>query len=117
MSIEFQEGAFVRKHDPLFTIDTRPYSASLAAAQAELQRSQALAEEATAEAERTQALAREGLATAQEAARREADKKSTAAAVQAARAQLASASLNVQFTTLRSPIDGRTGQVLVHAGN
>ena len=56
--------------DPLFTIDTRPYSASLAAAQAELSRNQALAEEATVEAERAQALLKEGLTTAQEAAKR-----------------------------------------------
>ncbi len=117
MSIEFEEGARVKKHDPLFTIDTRPYSATLAAAQAELEKARALAEEAKGEAERAQALAREGLATAQEAARRQAEMKSTAAAVEAARAQIASASLNVQFSTIRSPIDGRTGRVLVHAGN
>ncbi|HEY6724435.1 MAG TPA: efflux RND transporter periplasmic adaptor subunit [Polyangiaceae bacterium] len=116
-SIHFAEGAAVRKNDPLFSIDTRPYNATLAAAQAELQKSRALAEEAKVEAQRYQALVREGLATAQEAARREADKKSTAASVEAAEAQIASASLNVQFSTVRSPIDGRTGQVLVHAGN
>ena len=117
MSIEFEEGGQVKQHDPLFTIDTRPYNASLAAAQAELQKNQALAEEARVEAERTQALVREGLAPAQEAARREAEKKSTAASVEAARAQIAAASLNVQFATIRSPIHGRTGRVLVHAGN
>lgn len=117
MSIHFAEGAAVRKNDPLFSIDTRPYNATLAAAQAELQKSRALAEEAGVEAQRYQALVREGLATAQEAARREADKKSTAASVEAAEAQIASASLNVQFSTVRSPIDGRTGRVLVHAGN
>lgn len=117
MSVEFKEGAVVKKHDPLFTIDTRPYNASLAAAQAELEKNQALADEAAVEAERYQALVREGLATAQEAARREADKRSTAASVAAARAQIASASLNVQFSTIRSPIDGRTGQLFAHAGN
>jgi multidrug efflux system membrane fusion protein len=117
LSIEFEEGAAVEKNDPLFTIDTRPYTASLAAAQAELQKSKALAAEAEVEAARYQALAREGLVTAQETARREADKKSTAASVEAARAQIASASLNVQFSTIRSPIDGRTGRILVHAGN
>jgi len=117
MSIEFAEGASVKKNDALFTIDTRPYSATLAAAQAELQKSQALAEEASVEAQRYQALVKEGLATAQEAARREADKKSTAASVEAAEAQIVSARLNVQFATIRSPIDGRTGRVIVHPGN
>ncbi|HEU5076106.1 MAG TPA: efflux RND transporter periplasmic adaptor subunit [Polyangiaceae bacterium] len=116
-SIHFAEGAAVRKNDPLFSIDTRPYNATLAAAQADLQKNRALAEEAEVEAQRYQALVREGLATMQEAARREADKKSTAASVEAAEAQIASASLNVQFSTVRSPIDGRTGRVLVHAGN
>jgi membrane fusion protein, multidrug efflux system len=116
-TIAFTEGSKVKKHDPLFTIDTRPYSASLAAAQAELSKQQALADQAAVEAERYDALAREGLATAQEVARRKADMKSSAAAVESARAQIASASLNVQFATIRAPIDGRTGRVLVHAGN
>lgn len=115
--VEFQEGALVKRNDPLFTIDTRPYNASLAAARAELARSQAAAEQAKAEAERYQALARQGLASSQEVIQRLADLKSTTAAIQAAHAAIANANLNVQFTTLRSPIDGRAGRLMVTAGN
>src|SRR5258708_751596 len=50
--VHFHEGDFVKKGDPLFTIDTRPYSATLAAAQADLARSQAVADQARLEAER-----------------------------------------------------------------
>lgn len=115
--VEFEEGAFVKRNDPLFTIDTRPYNASLSAAQAELARSEAAAEQARTEAERYEALARQGLASSQEVLQRLADLKSSQAAVQAARAAISSASLNVQFTTIRAPIDGRSGQLLVTAGN
>ncbi len=115
--VEFEEGAFVERGDPLFTLDTRPYNASLAAAQAELARSQAAAAQAKAETERYEALAREGLASDQEMMQRRAELAASRAAMQAARAAISSASLNVQFATLRSPIDGRTGALLVTVGN
>jgi membrane fusion protein, multidrug efflux system len=116
-TVEFEEGAFVKRNDPLFTIDTRPYNASLSAAQAELVRSEATAEQAEAEAERYEALSRQGLASSQEVVQRKADLKSATAAILAARAAISAANLNVQFTTIRAPIDGRTGQLLVTAGN
>jgi multidrug efflux system membrane fusion protein len=115
--VHFKEGDFVKKGDLLFTVDTRPYRASLAVAQAELARNQALAEQAKTEAERTQRLEREGLATQQQLAQAEADRASSAATVEVGRAQIQSANLNVAFTRITSPIDGRTGSVLVHAGN
>jgi multidrug efflux system membrane fusion protein len=115
--VEFEEGAFVKRGDPLFVLDTRPYSASLAAAQAELARSEAAAAQAVAEAERYTALAREGLASEQERTQREAEVKSARAAVQAAHAAISSARLNVQFATVRAPIDGRTGALMVTEGN
>lgn len=117
VKVPFEEGAFVKRGDTLFVLDTRPYSASLAAAQAELARSEAAAMQAHAEAERYTALAREGLASEQERTQREAEVKSAQATVQAARAAISSASLNVQFATLRAPIDGRTGALMVTEGN
>jgi membrane fusion protein, multidrug efflux system len=116
-SVEFEEGALVKRDDPLFTIDTRPYNASLSAAQAELAKSQAQAEQARAEADRYEALARQGLASSEEVVQREADLKSTQAAIQSARAAITAANLNVQYTTLRAPIDGRTGRLLATPGN
>lgn len=117
LKVHFAEGAVVKTGDPLFLIDTRPYTASLAAAQAELARNQALAEHAAREAERYERLVRDGLASAQEAAAHSSSSRSSAAAVEAARAEIASARLNVQYATIRAPIAGRTGKLLVHAGN
>jgi multidrug efflux system membrane fusion protein len=116
-SVHFREGDYVEKGALLFSVDTRPYSASLAAAQAELQRNRALAEQAKVEASRTEKLASEGIASAQELARAQAQAESTAANVKVGQAALASAGLNVAFTRVTSPISGRTGSLLIHAGN
>lgn len=115
--VHCKDGDFVKRGDPLFTIDTRPYRASLAAVQAELARNQAVAAQASLEAERATRLRAEGVATDQEVARAQADAASTAANVKLGQAQIQSASLNVAFTRITSPIDGRAGSVLVDAGN
>jgi membrane fusion protein, multidrug efflux system len=115
--VHFHEGDFVKHGDLLFTVDTRPYSASLAAAQAELARNRALADQARVEAERALALRQEGVASDRDVAKANADSASSAADVKVGQAQMASASLNVAFTRITSPIDGRTGSLLVHAGN
>jgi len=115
--VHFSEGDFVKRGDLLFTIDTRPYSASLAAAQADLLRNQAVADQARVEAERASRLRIEGVASDQEVAKAQADARSTAASVAVGQAQIQSARLNVSFTRIIAPIDGRTGSLLVHAGN
>jgi membrane fusion protein, multidrug efflux system len=115
--VHFKEGDFVKKGAPLFTVDTRPYAATMAVASAELERNKALAEQARVQAERAQKLAAEGLSTEQERDRAVAEEKSTAANVKLGEAALRSAGLNVQFTHIKSPMDGRTGSLLVHAGN
>ncbi|HEX6275467.1 MAG TPA: efflux RND transporter periplasmic adaptor subunit [Polyangiaceae bacterium] len=116
-AVHFREGDVVEKGALLFSVDTRPYRASLAAAQAELERNRALADQAKVEAARTEKLASEGIASAQELARAAAQAESTAANVKVGQAALASAGLNVAFTRITSPISGRTGSLLVHAGN
>jgi membrane fusion protein, multidrug efflux system len=115
--VHFKEGDFVKAGDPLFTVDTRPYAASMAVARAELERNEALAEQARVQAERTKKLAEEGLASGQELDRARAEEQSTAASVKLGRASVRSAGLNVQFTRITSPMNGRTGALLVHAGN
>jgi membrane fusion protein, multidrug efflux system len=115
--VHFKEGDFVKKGDLLFTVDTRPYNASLAVAQAELARNEALAEQARVEAERSARLAAEGIASEQEVAKARADAASTAASVKVGKATLRSAGLNVSFTRITSPLEGRTGSLLIHPGN
>jgi multidrug efflux system membrane fusion protein len=117
VGMHFKEGDFVKKGDLLFTIDTRPYRTSLAAAQAQLAKNEAMAAQAREEAERYAKLEREGLATLLELERARANAAALSASLQADRAQIQSASLNVQFTKILSPLDGRTGSVLVHPGN
>jgi multidrug efflux system membrane fusion protein len=115
--VHFKEGDFVKKGDLLFSVDTRPYRASMAVAQAELERNQALADQARAEAERAERLAREGLTSEQQLEKARADEQSTAASVKLGKATVQSAGLNVAFARITSPLDGRAGSLLIHAGN
>lgn len=115
--VEFKEGDFVKEGQLLFTIDTRPYSATLASAHAQLAKDEALAAQARDDAERASKLAEAGLATTQDLARARANQAALEAALAADKAQIRGASLNVQFAQIRSPIEGRTGSLLIHAGN
>jgi multidrug efflux system membrane fusion protein len=115
--VHFKEGDFVKKGALLFSIDTRPYQASLAAAQAELVKSNALADQAHQDLERFGKLAAEGVATQLDLSQKRANAAAMDATLAANRAAIASTSINVQYATIRAPIDGRTGSLLVHAGN
>lgn len=116
-AVHFKEGDNVKKGDLLFTIDTRPYAATLSAAQAELEKNRALADQAHREFERFQKLAAEGLTSDLELSQRRAAAAALDATVGQNQANLVGSSINVQFAAIRSPIDGRTGALLVHAGN
>lgn len=115
--VHFSEGSFVKKGELLFSVDTRPYRASAAAAQAELAKSTAQAQQSASEAERYKELEGQGVATAQQRAQAESDAAAARAQVSQLRAQLDSANLNVKFTRILAPIAGKTGSLLVHAGN
>jgi multidrug efflux system membrane fusion protein len=115
--VHFKEGDFVKKGALLFSIDTRPYQASLAAAQAELVKSSALADQAHQDLDRFGKLAAEGVATQLDLSQKRANAAAMDATLAANRAAIASTSINVQYATIRAPIDGRTGSLLVHAGN
>jgi membrane fusion protein, multidrug efflux system len=115
--VAFSEGAFVKKGDLLFSVDTRSYRASLAQAEATLAKSSAQAAQAASEASRYAELERQGLATEQQRTQADADAAAARAQVKEVQAQIKSASLNVGFTRITAPIDGKTGSLLVHAGN
>jgi multidrug efflux system membrane fusion protein len=115
--VHFKEGDSVKKDQLLFTIDTRPYRASLSAAQAELEKNKALAEQARADLERYEKLGAEGLASQLELSKARANAAALVATLGQNRASIQSNSINVQFAAIRSPIDGKTGSLLVHAGN
>jgi membrane fusion protein, multidrug efflux system len=115
--IHFADGADLKKGDPLFTIDPRPFEAQLNAAQANLAQSKAALDFAKIQFARVQdlveskAIARQDYDTRKNAVDvGEAQVKQNEAAVESAR-------LNLEYTSIRSPIDGRAGHRLVDNGN
>jgi multidrug efflux system membrane fusion protein len=115
--VHFREGENVKKDQLLFTIDTRPYRASLSAAQAELEKNKALAEQAHADLQRYEKLGAEGLASQLDLSKARANAAALDATLGENRASIQSSSINVNFAAIRSPIEGKTGSLLVHAGN
>jgi membrane fusion protein, multidrug efflux system len=115
--VHFREGESVKKNQLLFTIDTRPYRASLSAAQAELEKNRALADQAHADLQRYEKLGAEGLASQLDLSKARANAAALDATLSENRATVQSNSINVNFAAIRSPIDGKTGSLLVHAGN
>jgi multidrug efflux system membrane fusion protein len=117
LKVGFSEGQDVRKGDLLFEIDPAPYEAALKMAEAARARDIALKENAEKEVRRYASLVEKNLVPRQQydqfassAAALEATVQADAAAVENARVQLA-------YCFLRSPIDGRTGSLLVQRGN
>jgi multidrug efflux system membrane fusion protein len=115
--VHFIEGREVRKGDVLFTIDQRPYRAALNRAQAELARARAQAELSRSEGARARSLLDAHVISREEYEQRLAAESQGAAEVQAAEAALEVARLDLEFTEVRSPIDGRAGRAFVTAGN
>lgn len=116
-TVNFRPGELVRKGDTLFVIDSRPYAAEAARAEAALHAANAKAELAKSELMRASKLAAD-----QAIARRELDEKASAAReldalARSARAAYESARLNLAFTRVTSPISGRVGKAEVTAGN
>ena len=145
MKIHFVDGANVRKGDLLFTIDTRPFEASLRQAQANLSKDGALKKQAEAnlareiaaakwglvQVERYRTLVEQGVVPREQYEQFRASYDSLKANVEAARATVGSAAetikvdaaaiesakVQLSYCYIRSPIDGRAGQRLVDLGN
>lgn len=116
-TVQFQQGGFVRKGQVLFTIDSQPFQAALAQAQANLARDVATNNTAQVEARRYADLQRQGIVSAEQSEQMQAVAAADASIVSADRAAVQTARLNLSYCTIRSPIDGRTGSLLVQAGN
>jgi len=116
-SVAFKEGALVHKGDVLFRIDPRPFQAETDRLAAN--RSQALAELglAQANAQRGHRLLDQHAIAQEEADRLDTAAQSARATLAAADAALASARLNLGFTEVRAPIDGRVSNVHITPGN
>lgn len=145
IKIHFTDGANVKKGDLLFTIDTRPFEASVQQAQANFSRAQALKKQAEAnlsrdiaqakwglvQLERYRTLVEQGVIPREQYEQLRANQDSLNATVEAGRAAvrsadeaikvdaaaIASAKVQLSYCYIRSPIDGRAGQRLVDIGN
>jgi len=115
--VHFEEGQRVAHGDLLFTIDPRPFEAALRQAEANLARDLAEANNAKVEAGRRERLLAQGFVSRDEYDQAQTQAVSLEAAVRADRAAVENAKLELQYCYIRSLIDGRVGQILVHAGN
>jgi len=145
MKVHFAEGQFVKKGDPLFTIDPRPFQASVNQIEANIQKDRAQVQQAQAnlakdsaqarnaevEARRYAELVERGVVSREQydqfrtnadalKATIEADKAvihSAEEGIKADEANLANAKLQLSYCSIHSPMDGRTGSLMVQAGN
>ena len=115
--VHFREGDEVTQGQLLFSIDARPYEAALRQAEALLARDVAQAQSARRDAERFAALVEKDYVTRSQADQAAANATALAAAVDADRAMVETQRFNLGNATIRSPISGKTGSLLVRAGN
>ncbi|HTW68673.1 MAG TPA: efflux RND transporter periplasmic adaptor subunit [Acetobacteraceae bacterium] len=115
--VAFTEGQEVKKGDLLFQIDPRPYEAALEQALAAKAKDQAQLATAQADLARYASLVGHGFQTRQSYDDQRGLVAQLQASIQGDEAQIDTAKLNLSFTEIRSPIDGRTGARLVDIGN
>ena len=115
--IHFKEGSDVKAGDLLITIDPRPYQAVVDRAQADSERAQVHVELARMESKRAKALIESKAIAVEEIEQRNQALAEAEAGLRSARATLETATLDLEFTQLKSPITGRVGQALVTEGN
>jgi multidrug efflux system membrane fusion protein len=116
-AVRFQEGAIVRRGDLLFEIDPRPFQAEVDRLRAELSRTRATGQRAASELQTAERLRAENAIAKEEHDRRAAFAQESTAQSAAVEAALRAAELNLEFTKVTSPIDGRVGRAIVTEGN
>jgi membrane fusion protein, multidrug efflux system len=117
LEASFNEGDMVHKGDLLFRLDPALFEAQVKQAQAALVRDQANLANAQADLQRFTDLAKKGFATAQQQETASAQTKVLSASIVADQAAIDIAKLQVSYTEIRSPMDGKTGKILVVPGN
>jgi multidrug efflux system membrane fusion protein len=117
LSASFKEGQMVKKGDLLFEIDPAPFQAALRQSEAQVERDKAQLASAQADADRAVMLSQRGIVSDQQRDQLVASAKALAATVAADSAAVERAQLNLGYTTIRSPVNGKTGAFLVFPGN
>src|SRR5207247_5110549 len=115
--VTFHEGDEVAAGQVLFQIDPRPFQAALEQAKGMLARDQAQAANARLEADRYAELVKQDYVTKQDYDEKRANADALGATVRADSAGVTTAQLNLEWATIRAPISGRTGRLLVREGN
>lgn len=115
--ITFQDGTLVKKGDPLFLIDRRPYKFALDQASATLEAAKSRVTLTQTDVQRAQSLQRTGNIAEQLVDQRQQAFTGAKADVDNAEAALRTAQLNYDFTDIRAPISGRIGRRLITEGN
>ena len=115
--VHFTDGAMVSRGQTLFTIDPRPFAAEVARLESQLLAAKARADLADTRLASGQKLVESNFISKQELNQLSAVSKTSISDIQAAEAALRSARLNLEFTTVRSPISGRVSRANVTAGN
>ena len=115
--VHFKSGQRVKKGDLLFTIDPRPFQAVLDRAQAEVQRAKTLLDLSKREMERAARLTEAKAISAEEAETKITAYREASDGLRSAEAALKAVALDVEFCSVRSPINGRVSREMVTAGN
>lgn len=117
MEAAVQEGQMVKKGDLLFRLDSRPLEALLKVAEANVARDRANLDKALADEKRFESLAQKGISPKTKLEEAETSVAALRAAIRASEAAVEVARLNLEYATIKAPIEGRVGSILLAAGN
>lgn len=117
LEVHFREGQEVKKGEVLFRIDPRPFEAALRQAEAQAQRDVASRDQAASQERRYQELLDKNFVSKEAYAQFRTNAQTADATSRASQAALENAKLNLEYTVIRSPIDGYVGRALLQAGN
>ncbi len=116
-SVKFKEGATVKKGDLLFVLDQRPYKAALNEAEAQVRAAQTRVTLANGNFNRSQELVKTGAVSKQSFDTQRQQQQEAMAGLEGAKAARDTAKLNLDFTEIRAPGDGKISRKLVTEGN
>lgn len=117
VAVHFKDGALVKKGDPLFTIDPRPYVAEVDRAAAQLSAAQARATYTSTDAARADRLLADNAIAKRDYDEKQNATREAAAGVKAAQAALEAAQVNLSYTTVTAPVSGRVSRAELTVGN
>ncbi len=116
-TVHFREGETVKAGELLFTVDTRPFAAALAKAEAALDKDRAELNNARREQDRYSKAAKKGLVSAEQADQATTRVATLNATIKEGQAAVDAARLELDYCLIRSPMEGRAGEIQSHQGN